>query len=70
MNKNSKPYEDFLKEMNDLHVNYDYALLNEYNGIYHTRARCTCRECGYTWETDLKYMLKGKGCYRCADKKK
>lgn len=69
MNKNSKPYEDFLKEMNDLHVNYDYELLNEYNGIYHTRARCTCRECGYTWETDLKYMIKGKGCYRCADKR-
>lgn len=68
MNKNSKPYEDFLKEMNDLHVNYDYELITDYNGIYKTRAKCTCRKCGHEWETTLNYMLKGNGCYQCKNK--
>ena len=68
MNKNAKTYETFLKEIKELNINYDYEIITDYIGIVRTRARCTCRSCGYTWETTLEHMLKGKGCYPCKNK--
>ena len=65
-NKRRKPYETFIKELND--KNKDVIIIGEYVNS-HTKTQCKCNACNNIWYTTPDILLRGSGCPVCAIKK-
>lgn len=61
--KNSKTYEQFIAEMND--INPDIIVIGKYV-TRKTKLRVKCKKCGAEWETTPSVLLRGHGCIDCS----